>query len=333
MKTFRVLVAALMAFHLGGATAQQDISGTWAGTLAVAPDTNLEIHFVLTRGADGSYTAVVTSPDTDGIKDVAASVVSFNDNRLALTVDALSGSYDGVLGDGAFEGEWRQEETAFPLRLTPYVAPVLSQADKEALMGTWVGTLSTPAGSLTLVYRFETNASGEFVGFVDSPDQGAQGIPVADIELVDGQLEFKIPPVRGEYSAKLEGDRMVGTWSQGQPLPLTMTKGEFTPTVAALSLSVEAMSALAGAWRGQLGPLNVVFRFETAAGGQAVGFLDSPSQGATGIPITTATFADGNLVFEVPAVRGEFSGDLSGNTLVGQWTQLGMTNPLTLTKD
>jgi hypothetical protein len=327
-----MLVAALMVSFAGTALAQQDISGTWAGTLAVAPDTNLEIHFVLTRGADGSYTAVVTSPDSGGIKDVAANTVSFSDNRLALTVDALSGSYDGALGNGAFEGEWRQEGTAFPLRLTPYVAPVLSQADKDALMGQWVGKLNAGI-TLTLVYRFEIDAAGAFVGFVDSPDQGATGLAITDIELVDGQLEFKIPQVRGEYSAKLEGDRMVGTWSQGQPLPLTMTKGEFTPTVAALGLSAEAMSTLAGAWHGQLGPLNVIFRFETAEGGEAVGFLDSPNQGATGVPITGATFEGSKLTFQVAAVRGEFIGDLSGNMLVGQWTQLGMTNPLTLTKD
>jgi len=341
MKTLRLWLLAFVALAGGGALAQEDLSGTWAGKLAVAPGNELNIHFALTRQANGSYGAVLTSPDSGAIKNVAANAVTFSADRLTITVDALSGSFEGQLQNGSFAGRWRQEGTDFPMQLSRYTAPVLTQAAKDTLKGSWVGALEIPGGKLTIVARFETNAAGEFVAFLDSPDQGANGLPVTDVMLADGKLTFRIPRVQGEYSGTLEGDRMTGTWKQGpQGLPLELKKGEYKPAVAALSLDTGAMVTLTGSWRGKVdsprGPLTLVVRFETADG-KPVAFIDSPDQGAAGIPVTEATFANGKLAFKVAVVRAEYTGDVAGRTITGQWTQQSpqgpITNPVTFTKD
>jgi len=335
MKNHRILLVALIATLANVSSAQQDVSGTWSGSLAVGPDTSIEIHFVLNRQADGNYSAVVTSPDPDGIQDVPATSASFESNRLVLVVDELSGSYEGSWESGTFNGEWRQEGAAIPLNLIPYVKPVLSQAAKDALSGSWVGKLETPGGALTIVYRFEEDADGNFVGYLDSPDQGADGMAISDIELADGQLQFKVARVRGEYVATMTEGGMEGTWTQGpQPTPLTMSRGEYTPE--SLDLSQEAMESLAGSWVGTVespaGELTIVLRFETNDDGDFEGFLDSPTQGASGIPITQIALAQGELVLTIPAVKGEYAARLSEPQMQGTWKQGPGEQPLTMSR-
>ena len=97
-------------------------------------------------------------------------------------------------------------------------------------------------------------------------------------------------------------------------------------------LSEEDMERLLGEWQGKLGPLTLMFRFEKAEKGESVGFIDSPDQGAKGIPITEAALTDGRLELKVKSVGGEFSGQLSSDTLSGEWKQSGQSIPLTLTK-
>ncbi|MBN1238658.1 MAG: hypothetical protein JXB36_09155 [Gammaproteobacteria bacterium] len=324
------------------AGAQQDVSGTWAGKLAVAPDTELDVHFVLTRTTDGAYTAMVTSPDPGGIKDVAASAVSFDGSTLSVTVDALSGAYEGTLADGRITGEWRQQGTAIPLALMPYEAPVLSQAEIDLLLGQWTGKL-TAGAELTIVFRFETGEAGELVGFVDSPDQGVRGIPISNIELADGELTFRIPRVNGVYTATVDGEAMTGTWTQGQPLPLNMTRGELAPSVPSLDLSAEDLAALEGEWRGMLdvpGPdgqtraLELSIRIEETESGESVGYLDVPAQGVSDLPVSALSFADdGRLTISFLSLRAAFAGDVSGDEAVGTWTQGPLAVPLTLRRD
>ena len=334
MKTHRLIPVVLLAVCMSNAIAQQDISGTWAGVLTVAPETNLNLHFILTRDSGGLYSAVVTSPDTGGIKDVAASAVNFETNRLTINVDELSGVYDGQWEEGAFVGEWQQEGAAYALRLAPYEAPVLSQAAIDSLTGSWVGSLETPIGALTIVSRFETNAAGEFVGFFSSPDQGPAEFPVTDIQLTNGDLSFKIPRVQGEYSAVLAGAEMVGTWKQGgMELPLAMNRGEFeSPKI---QLSAEATQQLVGSWVGELElparSISVVYRFETNPEDEIAGFFDSPDEGVSGVPITEIELVNGSLSLTIPGRQARYFATISGDQMVGTWGAR-QNRPLTMNR-
>jgi len=113
---------------------------------------------------------------------------------------------------------------------------------------------------------------------------------------------------------------------------VTMARGEYTPVVAALDLPAEALARLSGTWRGPMGPLEVVIRFETTAEGVAVAFLDIPTRGATGLAITAVTLTGDALELSVPAGGVVIAGTLAEGTFSGEWRQGGMNTPLTLTR-
>ena len=64
------------------------------------------------------------------------------------------------------------------------------------------------------------------------------------------------------------------------------------------------------------------------------GTMDSLDQGGKDIPISTLTFHNDALHFEVATIHGAFDGKRStdGTQFVGTWTQGGGTLPLTLTR-
>jgi hypothetical protein len=286
---------------------------------------------------------VLNSPDTPVIRNVAASAVTVADNKLTITVAPLNGSYEGTLANGAFAGNWRQQGQSLPLALAPYAAPVLSQADKERLMGSWLGTLSANGITLSMVYRFETLPSGEFVGFLDVPEQGARGIPLVNVQLAGNELKFQVPPIQGQYAATFDGTRMVGTWTQGQGFPLTMTRGEYQVQVIPLNLPAATAQALTGSWEGTMTvpptpgaasqtptPVRVVFRFATNSAGQFEGFVSTPDRGAAEIPFSGAELVDGKLVIKHAGTGLTYTGSLSGNAITGEWMQNGLAAPLQL---
>lgn len=336
MKTMVKFLLVLAVLFSNDIIAQQDISGIWQGMLPLEGDATLTVQFILHKKSDGSWSAVVNSPDTGGIKNVKADAVSYDNSNLKIDVAALNGGYQGEFKNGAFQGDWSQAGTSMPLTLKPYERPVLSRADMDLLQGEWNGKLKIPVGELTIVFRFETSASGEFTGFLDSPDQGAKDLPVTDIELDGGNLKFKIPRVMGDYQAKLAGEEMTGTFTQGQPLPLNMHKGKYQPPDTKLSLSKEAMDQLKGEWHGDLdtpaGAMTVVYRFETDAAGNNIAFRINPDQGNTSVPIIEAALEDGKLTLKTSGPGGQFNGKLSGNQINGEMKGPLGALPLTLKK-
>jgi hypothetical protein len=343
LRILGLLAVLLSVLAAGQAFAQQELTGTWQGKLAVDPTTSLTIQFIFTKKPDGAYSAVVNSPDNPAIKNVAATSVSYAGGALKVDVKDLSGSYAGTLKDGKFDGKWTQAGSALPLALAPYQKPVLSKAAKDTLNGSWHGPVTIPGGKLTFVLRFKTDDKGELQGTLNVPEQGAD-LPMSDIELVNNELKFKVPRVAGEYTGKVSGSGIEGAWKQGgaanpnPPLQVSLKKGEYTAPVVALSLSPEAFAAVGGKWQGSLQPPNapkaftVILRIEKNAAGQVVGFFDSPEQSAKGIPVGEATFAANKLTLKLPALRGEYAAELSGKELKGNWVQGPNTLPLTMTK-
>ena len=70
------------------------------------------------------------------------------------------------------------------------------------------------------------NEDGSLKATLDSPDQGAFGIKVDSTIYNYPNIRFIVLAVRGSYEGKFEQDSIVGTWSQGMPLPLTLKKTE-----------------------------------------------------------------------------------------------------------
>lgn len=94
-----------------------------------------------------------------------------------------------------------------------------------ALLGSWSGKLKVGSMSLTIVLHLE-QADGSIKASLDSPDQGAKGIPANKEYLSDDSVAVKVEMIGATYRAKLKDGKLDGTFSQsGLTFPLVMTKG------------------------------------------------------------------------------------------------------------
>lgn len=95
------------------------------------------------------------------------------------------------------------------------------------------------------------------------------------------------------------------------------------------TLTVFGMAAQSGSWKGELKvggtTLPIVFNFSTEGC-----TLDSPAQGAKGIPAKWTPDASGKVSIKIPVINGSFEGKLTGDSIPGKFTQHGYSIPLTL---
>jgi pimeloyl-ACP methyl ester carboxylesterase len=96
----------------------------------------------------------------------------------------------------------------------------------QGISGQWNGVLKVPGAQLKLVFHISETAEG-YSSTMDSPDQGAFGIPVTATTFAGSVLKLEIPNAGITYEGTLEGtDSIVGTFRQGgQSFPLILTTG------------------------------------------------------------------------------------------------------------
>jgi hypothetical protein len=331
MKTllYTLLLTAALA---STAAAQTNLAGKWQGRLEIAPGKTLTVQFLFTAAPGGTYTAIVTSPDSDAIKNVAAKSVTYADGKLALDVPALSGGYAGTLRNGVFEGEWSQEGSKMPLSLKPFQVRALTRADIDTLRGEWSGKLNPPGTDiqLTIVLRFTTSADGTLGVALDVPEQGVKDWPGQAITLDEGHFAVELPKPMAKVTGLLKGEQIVGEWNQlGNSVPLTLKKGRYVAASNYLNFPAAARGQLTGRWTGTLNGLAVVVRFETDAQGRTLGYFDSTQQNLLNIPIAQAEFSGTKLTFSL-AVGAKYTGELAGDKVTGEWAQQGLPKPLPL---
>jgi len=102
----------------------------------------------------------------------------------------------------------------------------------QAFKGVWTGLLDAGAVKLRLVLHVDAAEGGALTGTMDSPDQGANGIPATSVTVDGSTLRFAIAPLSAVFEGTLsaDGSRLEGTFTQGPArLPLTVTRGEAPP--------------------------------------------------------------------------------------------------------
>src|SRR5690606_39687715 len=73
-------------------------------------------------------------------------------------------------------------------------------AQAQDAAGDWSGTLVVNESlSVPLVVHIRRDDAGALSGTMDSPSQGATGIPLAGVEVADGRLVFTVPAIQGRY--------------------------------------------------------------------------------------------------------------------------------------
>jgi serine-type D-Ala-D-Ala carboxypeptidase/endopeptidase len=208
------------------------------------------------------------------------------------------------------------------------LAPHVAHAQPSALAGDYHGTL----GPLHLKLHLALAAAGAIGGTLDSPDQGAVGLRCSDFHLEGNSLTFAVPSVNGRWQGTIsaDGSTLEGAWTQAGPMPLTFSRDTF--------VAASKPAPVDGVWLGTLQlhrvePLRIQLTVRSDRDGHEYCSLDSPDQLAWGMDCANVSWSGTDFSFEVPAVRGSWSGKLSadGRQLSGLWRQAGAL-PLSLAR-
>jgi hypothetical protein len=98
---------------------------------------------------------------------------------------------------------------------------------KSGVLGDWKGAIDTGNGSLHVVFHLFQEKDGRLTGTMDSPDQGATGIPVSSATYTKPELRITFEKIGSTYEGKVgpEERQIVGVWKQGTAsLPLTLDR-------------------------------------------------------------------------------------------------------------
>ncbi len=125
------------------------------------------------------------------------------------------------------------------VRKIPWLAAVLGsialvataassdESRDQGLAGTWLGTLKVSVTELRLVFHIEAGPNGSLKATLDSPDQGATGLPVSRVVVADDRVTLELDKFQARYEGTINEDDSIldGQWIQGGvSLPLVMKR-------------------------------------------------------------------------------------------------------------
>ncbi len=94
----------------------------------------------------------------------------------------------------------------------------------QDLSGQWNGVLEVKGMKLRLVFNVSETDEGYF-STMDSPDQGATGIPVTHTTLDNSKVKFEVVNAKIEYNGELNGDEIIGSIRQGAiEMPMNLSR-------------------------------------------------------------------------------------------------------------
>lgn len=100
------------------------------------------------------------------------------------------------------------------LRVAGLLALLLPAFQAAALTGAWSGRLQVGQMSLRLVFNFSEDASGNTLCTLDSPQQGAKGIPATVSVCTSDSIRVECRAIGATYSGKIAGGSIAGNFSQ-----------------------------------------------------------------------------------------------------------------------
>lgn len=95
---------------------------------------------------------------------------------------------------------------------------ILLNAQQIDLYGIWSGKLSLPNTiKLTIVFNLQKENADKYNATLDSPDQGAKGIPTESVTIKEDSILIKVPAIAGSFEGEIFADSMKidGKWKQG----------------------------------------------------------------------------------------------------------------------
>jgi murein DD-endopeptidase MepM/ murein hydrolase activator NlpD len=128
------------------------------------------------------------------------------------------------------------------LLVAAILAPAVRAQPSPDISGRWEGTLAAGGASLRLLLDVTRTPDGIFLGVLTSVDQGNARIPLDVVEVRGSAVRLEARAANGTFEGTFsaDGTRISGTWSQGIPLPLVLSR--VTPDGASQSTSASPAS-------------------------------------------------------------------------------------------
>jgi hypothetical protein len=226
--------------------------------------------------------------------------------------------------------------------VVPLVLMPLSNAQtKPSAAAHWEGSISVPSSELKIMVDLDHDANGVWIGSIGIPDQMVKDLPLRNVAVSDEQISFELPVAAGEpkFKGKLSADASTisGEFIQsGNSVPFSLKRNGDPKVVVPAKIAL-LPEKFVGKWEGNLdapsGSLHLIFNLSNKDG-SGFGTIDSPDQGAMGIPMSEISAAEPSIKIGVRVVSGEYNGKLGedGKVLTGEWSQGGETMTLVLRK-
>ncbi len=98
----------------------------------------------------------------------------------------------------------------------------------DPFVGSWSGKLSFQGQSLRMVFHINIDEEGRHKAKIDSPDQGAFGLPVQQCLIDSNSITLKLPNLMASFEGVMtHQDTIVGSWKQaGLAFDLILGRGE-----------------------------------------------------------------------------------------------------------
>ena len=216
--TFRWM---FLLVYAGAALAQTPkIGGDYSGMLGPL---HLKLH--LKVAASGAAEGTLDSLDQGAIGLPCANF-HLDGKALSFEVPSVGGKWHGTVSeDGAkLDGSWSQgQEMPLVFRRDEAFVP----AEKPSRVdGVWLGTLDAGGAKLRVQLQVKSDRAGKEYCSFDSLDQGAMGLPCDNVLFQGDKFSFELTVANGRFSGTLSesGNELDGTWTQGQGMPLRLTR-------------------------------------------------------------------------------------------------------------
>ncbi|WP_348262729.1 hypothetical protein P8935_23430 [Telmatobacter sp. DSM 110680] len=336
-------------------SAQAKLAGDWRGTFD-ANGATYQVVWHVTEAPDGTLTSTIDNV-TQSIFGTKAKTTTVKGSDVRIEVDdvispngqdiPIKGSFDGTLNKEANEvsGTLLQvEPPQNPIQITfkhdaaqsgDAAAGAPAATTQPAIAGDWAGTLTAGPAQLRLVLHITAAKDGSLSATLDSIDQGANGIPINTVTYKDGKVTLDVEAVHGNYEGTVSKDAsgIDGTWTQGQPLPLSFKRAQ--PQAAPKPATPTNID---GTWTGKLDTGAATLTINLKIANMDTGLtaqLQSPDQAPNWAPATSIKRDGEKLTVEFSAFSATFEGTISAdhNTIDGAFTQMGHELPLVLKKN
>ena len=181
--------------------------------------------------------------------------------------------------------------------------------DSSTLQGYWMGNLKISSGEeIRIAFNILQVSDVKYSATIDVPDQGANGIPVTQIEVTGNQLLINSKAIGAVYEGVFNSNEMLitGNFIQGD--------------TTAMTLAPVDLNSIEGIW---LGPLEVegeeeiraLFEIKSDENGVLTAEFGIPDQGAMGLPVELIEYVQEQLNIEMKKFGISYQGTLLENGL------------------